>query len=78
MGAPEPLYRGCPTVIGHTTGRQARISLVRASEVPPTAHLLLSKRKRLVCRAYRRGKEAEVWSFLATKIVSAYVAANNG
>lgn len=74
MGAPEPLYRGCPTIIGRARGRQARISLVRASEVPPTAHLPLSERKRLACR---RGKEAEVRGFLATKIVPAYVAANN-
>lgn len=41
MGATEPLYRGCPTVIGRPTPGQTRVSLVRTNEVPPIAHLPL-------------------------------------
>lgn len=41
MGAPEPLYRGGPSVIARPQLGRARVSLVRTNEVPPTAHFLL-------------------------------------
>lgn len=60
MGPPEPLYRGCPSVIARPTLGRARVSLVRTNEVPPTAHLLLveglpepkrgQKRKYVLCQ----------------------------
>lgn len=62
-----PLYAG-----------QARISLVRTNEAPPTAHLQLVEGIEVRLPPYsREGKETEVRGILATKIVPAYVAANN-
>lgn len=61
VGAPEPLYRGSSTVIGRATPGQGRFSLVRRSEVPPTAHLPLVEGTRKACRSQGvGGKEAEV------------------
>lgn len=78
MGAPEPLYRGCPTVIGRAPPGQPRISLVRANEAPPSAHLPLVEGTEVGLPPFsRERKETEVCGILATKIVPAYVTANN-
>lgn len=78
-GAPEPLYRGCPTVIGRSLPGQACVSLVRTNEDPPTAHLPLVEGTRLSWPSLGDGEEeTEVRGSLATKIVPAYVAANDG
>lgn len=72
MGAHEPLYRGCPSVMARPTLGRARVSLVPIHEVPAHFRFSISR------RPARARVKAEVRGISATNIVPAYVATNNG
>lgn len=77
MGAPEPLHRGWPTVIGRPSpGEPAFLWSGQMRSRPlPVCHW--SKGRGELCRAKDGRKETEVLGILATEVVPAYVVTNN-